>query len=64
VQIHSATLEGKVLASVDVLRELDAFALGAALSQPWADIALSGAVTIAQRESNVRRTPLNTDRVA
>jgi aryl-alcohol dehydrogenase-like predicted oxidoreductase len=32
---------------------IDAFALGAAMSQPWADIVLSGAVTIAQLESNV-----------
>jgi aryl-alcohol dehydrogenase-like predicted oxidoreductase len=32
---------------------IDALALGAAISQPWADIVLSGAVTIAQLESNV-----------
>ena len=32
---------------------IDAFALAAAISQPWADIVLSGAVTIAQLESNV-----------
>jgi aryl-alcohol dehydrogenase-like predicted oxidoreductase len=32
---------------------IDALALGAVISQPWADIVLSGAVTIAQLESNV-----------
>ena len=32
---------------------IDALALGAAISQPWADIVLSGAVTIAQLESNL-----------
>jgi aryl-alcohol dehydrogenase-like predicted oxidoreductase len=32
---------------------IDALALGAAIAQPWADIVLSGAVTIAQLESNV-----------
>jgi len=32
---------------------IDALALGAALSQPWADVVLSGAVTITQLESNL-----------
>lgn len=32
---------------------IDALALAAVISQPWADIVLSGAVTIAQLESNV-----------
>ena len=33
---------------------LDALALAAALAQPWADVVLSGAVTIEQLRSNVR----------
>ena len=33
---------------------IDAVALAAALSQPWADVVLSGAVTIEQLESNCR----------
>jgi aryl-alcohol dehydrogenase-like predicted oxidoreductase len=32
---------------------MDALAIAAALSQPWADVVLSGAVTIAQLESNL-----------
>jgi aryl-alcohol dehydrogenase-like predicted oxidoreductase len=32
---------------------IDALALAAALSQPWADVVLSGAVTVAQLERNV-----------
>ena len=35
------------------LAEQDALALAAALSQPWADVVLSGAVTPAQLESNL-----------
>ncbi len=33
---------------------MDALALAAALAQPWADVVLSGAVTIEQLQSNVR----------
>ena len=35
------------------LAEQDVLALAAALSQPWADVVLSGAVTLAQLESNL-----------
>jgi aryl-alcohol dehydrogenase-like predicted oxidoreductase len=34
-------------------RTIDALALAAALSQPWVDVVLSGAVTVAQLESNL-----------
>jgi aryl-alcohol dehydrogenase-like predicted oxidoreductase len=37
---------------------IDALALAAALSQPWADVVLSGAVTIAQLESNLTATTI------
>ena len=37
---------------------IDAVALGAALSNPWADIVLSGAVTTGQLESNLRAVRL------
>ena len=37
---------------------IDALALAAALSQPGCDVALSGAVTTAQLDSNVRAVPL------
>jgi aryl-alcohol dehydrogenase-like predicted oxidoreductase len=47
---HAAILEQHAAAHATTI---DAFALGAALSQPWADVVLSGAVTIAQLESNV-----------
>ena len=36
------------------LAEQDVLALAAALSQPWADVVLSGAVTPAQLESNLK----------
>jgi aryl-alcohol dehydrogenase-like predicted oxidoreductase len=35
---------------------IDALALAAALSQPWVDVVLSGAVTVAQLESNLNAT--------
>jgi aryl-alcohol dehydrogenase-like predicted oxidoreductase len=35
---------------------IDALALAAALSQPWVDVVLSGAVTVAQLESNLTAT--------
>ena len=35
---------------------IDALALAAALSQPWVDVVLSGAVTVAQLESNLHAT--------
>jgi aryl-alcohol dehydrogenase-like predicted oxidoreductase len=37
---------------------IDAVALAAALSQPWADVVLSGAVTTGQLESNVKAVAL------
>jgi aryl-alcohol dehydrogenase-like predicted oxidoreductase len=37
---------------------IDALGLAAALSQPWADVVLSGAVTIAQLESNLNAMTL------
>jgi aryl-alcohol dehydrogenase-like predicted oxidoreductase len=37
---------------------IDAVALGAALSNPWADVVLSGAVTIGQLESNLKAVAL------
>jgi aryl-alcohol dehydrogenase-like predicted oxidoreductase len=40
---------------------IDALALAAALSQPWCDVALSGAVTTAQLDSNLRAVPLAND---
>jgi aryl-alcohol dehydrogenase-like predicted oxidoreductase len=43
-------------AAVDA-QPLDAFALGAALAQPWADLVLSGAVTPAQLRHNLAARP-------
>lgn len=45
-----------VLAAVARERETtgDAIAIAAALAQPWADVVLSGAATVAQLESNLR----------
>jgi aryl-alcohol dehydrogenase-like predicted oxidoreductase len=40
----------------------DAFALAAALSQPWADIVLSGATTVAQLRSNLAALEVDVDR--
>ena len=37
---------------------VDALALGAALAQPWCDVVLSGAVTVAQLTSNATATPV------
>jgi aryl-alcohol dehydrogenase-like predicted oxidoreductase len=37
---------------------IDAVALAAALSQPWADVVLSGAVTTEQLESNLKALAL------
>jgi len=37
---------------------IDAVALAAALSQPWADVVLSGAVTIEHLESNLKAAAL------
>jgi aryl-alcohol dehydrogenase-like predicted oxidoreductase len=37
---------------------VDALALAAALSQPWCDVVLSGAVTIEQLGSNLNAVPL------
>jgi len=48
---HLTTLREQALAERTTI---DALALAAALSQPWADVVLSGAVTIAQLESNLR----------
>ena len=43
---------------------LDALALAAALAQPWADVVLSGAVTIEQLQSNVRALDIVLDGAA
>jgi aryl-alcohol dehydrogenase-like predicted oxidoreductase len=43
---------------------MDALALAAALAQPWADIVLSGAVTIEQLRSNVRALDIGLDPAA
>jgi aryl-alcohol dehydrogenase-like predicted oxidoreductase len=40
---------------------LDALALAAALAQPWADVVLSGAVTVAQLESNLTAVEVQLD---
>lgn len=40
---------------------IDAFALAAALAQPWADVVLSGAVTTAQLESNLSAVAIAQD---
>jgi aryl-alcohol dehydrogenase-like predicted oxidoreductase len=37
---------------------IDALALAAALSQPWADVVLAGAVSTAQLESNLKAVAL------
>jgi aryl-alcohol dehydrogenase-like predicted oxidoreductase len=42
----------------------DALALAACLAQPWADVVLSGAATIAQLHSNVRASAVPWDREA
>jgi aryl-alcohol dehydrogenase-like predicted oxidoreductase len=39
----------------------DAIALAAALAQPWADVVLSGAATVAQLEANLRATSVTWD---
>lgn len=39
----------------------DTLAIGAALAQGWADVVLSGAVTVAQVESNAHARPLSVD---
>ncbi|QFP77208.1 aldo/keto reductase [Deinococcus sp. AJ005] len=48
-----------------ICRELnaspDAVALAAALAQPWADVALSGATTVQQLESNLRALRIQAD---
>jgi aryl-alcohol dehydrogenase-like predicted oxidoreductase len=38
---------------------IDALAIAAALSQPWSDVVLSGAVTTNQLQSNVNATTLS-----
>jgi aryl-alcohol dehydrogenase-like predicted oxidoreductase len=40
---------------------VDAVALGAALAQPWADVVLSGAVTVGQLWSNIRALEVRWD---
>jgi aryl-alcohol dehydrogenase-like predicted oxidoreductase len=40
---------------------IDALALAAALSQPWVDVVLSGAVTVAQLESNLNAVALESE---
>jgi aryl-alcohol dehydrogenase-like predicted oxidoreductase len=55
---HLAALSSEAIARTTTI---DALALAAALSQPWCDVALSGAVTTAQLDSNVRAIPLAND---
>jgi aryl-alcohol dehydrogenase-like predicted oxidoreductase len=43
---------------------MDALALAAAMAQPWADVALSGAVTIEQLQSNLLALDIVLDREA
>ena len=43
---------------------MDALALAAALAQPWADVVLSGAVTLEQLQSNVCALEIGLDRAA
>ena len=43
---------------------MDALALAAALAQPWADVVLSGAVTLEQLQSNVRALEIGLDPAA
>ncbi len=43
---------------------VDALALAAVLAQPWADVVLSGATTVAQLRSNLRALELGWDREA
>ena len=43
---------------------IDALALAAVLAQPWADVVLSGAVTIEQLQSNVRAVDIVLDPAA
>ena len=43
---------------------MDALALAAALAQPWADVVLSGAVTMEQLQSNVRALDIGLDPAA
>jgi len=67
VVVKEALANGRLTARGDVpgLSELaaddgqsvDAFALGAALAQPWADVVLSGAVTGEQLRSNLAARP-------
>jgi aryl-alcohol dehydrogenase-like predicted oxidoreductase len=52
---------GTVLGQVGARRgaPVDQVALAAVLAQPWADVVLSGAVTISQLESNLAAVPLS-----
>jgi aryl-alcohol dehydrogenase-like predicted oxidoreductase len=52
---HLAALSSEAIARATTI---DALAFAAALSQPWCNVALSGAVTTAQLDSNVRAVPL------
>lgn len=53
---------GRAASGIDV----DAFAIGAALAQPWADIVLSGATTVEhlRRGSGARALPVDDERLA
>jgi aryl-alcohol dehydrogenase-like predicted oxidoreductase len=71
VIVKEALANGRLTARGDVpsLRELaeglgatpDALALAAVLSQPWADVVLSGTATVAQLRSNLRALELDLD---
>jgi aryl-alcohol dehydrogenase-like predicted oxidoreductase len=52
---HLATLKREAAARATTV---DAIALAAALSQPWCDVVLSGAVTTDQLDSNLKAVPL------
>ena len=43
---------------------MDALALAAVLAQPWADVVLSGAITMEQLQSNVRAFDIGLDPAA
>jgi aryl-alcohol dehydrogenase-like predicted oxidoreductase len=57
---HATTLQQEAAARKTTI---DAVALAAALSQPWADVVLAGAVSIGQLESNLKAVALATEPV-
>ena len=59
VIVKEALANGRLTESADAAR----VALAAALSQPWADVVLSGAVTLEQLESNLGAVALSKERL-